>query len=72
MCNNKDLDMVTVVYLKEPPLAPDSLPSKQEDVVLKRGLWPQTTWVHCQALLLPSRCLGLSKLDWLLVKQGQE
>lgn len=63
--------MVIAVYLREPPLAPALLPSTQEDVVLKRGLWPQTTWVHCQALLLPSRCLGLSELHRLLVKQGR-
>lgn len=71
MCSKQDLDMVTAVYLRESPLAPDLLPSTQEDIVLKRALWPQTTWVHCQDLLLPGRCLGLSELDQLLVKQGR-
>lgn len=28
ICSKKDLDMVIAVYLREPPLAPDLLPSK--------------------------------------------
>ena len=70
MCN-KHLNTVPAVYLREPPLAPDSLPSKQEDVVLKHGLWHQAMQVRLQVLLLPSRCLHLSELYRMLVKQGQ-
>lgn len=50
----------TAVNLRE------SLPVKQEDIVLKQGLWHQATWVPFPALLSPSRCLCLSELNWLL------
>lgn len=68
--SNKHLNTVTAVYQREPPLVPDSCPIKQEDVVLKHGLWHQTMWVDLQALLLPSTSSCPSELYRLSVKQG--